>query len=114
MSIDHTWRTRTCSSDENGRITFSDHKVVSAEDWLQACVAILAKKDDERFATRSAGFGANCRGVEVGNAYVFDAPHGEVTLAYLSDGRGQLDIKQFCWARPDWAMRRVFLRGRSR
>jgi predicted dithiol-disulfide oxidoreductase (DUF899 family) len=49
----------------------------------------------KRFATSSAGFGANCRGVEVGNAYFFDAPHGEVTLAYLSDGRGQLDIKQF-------------------
>lgn len=69
---------------------------MSAEDWLQACIALLAKKDDsKRFATRSAGFSANCRGVEVGNAYVFDAPHGEVTLAYLSDGRGQLDIKQF-------------------
>jgi hypothetical protein len=52
------------------------------EDWLQSCIALLAKQDDsKRFATRSAGFGANWSGVEVGKAYVFNAPHSEVTLA---------------------------------
>ncbi len=72
------------------------HRVVSREEWLKARVALLVK---EKELTRRRDALTDERlelpWLKIEKRYVFDAPQGEVTLAYLFDGRSQLFIKHF-------------------
>ena len=71
-------------------------RIVSREKWLEARKALMAK---EKELTRLRdGLAAERRAlpwVHVEKQYVFDAPHGKVTLAELFDGRSQLFVKHF-------------------
>jgi predicted dithiol-disulfide oxidoreductase (DUF899 family) len=72
------------------------HPIVSREEWLAARVELLAR---EKAHTRERDeLGRRRRAlpwVKVDKEYVFDAPHGKVTLAELFDGRDQLFVKHF-------------------
>jgi predicted dithiol-disulfide oxidoreductase (DUF899 family) len=73
-----------------------DPRIVSREEWLEARKALMAK---EKELTRSRDqLAAERRAlpwVKVEKPYVFDAPHGPVTLGDLFDGRSQLFLKHF-------------------
>ena len=77
-------------------------KIVSREDWLQARRALLeqekalTRRHDELSRTRR-----ELPWVKVETDYVFDGPHGAVTLSDLFAGRTQLMIYHFMFG-PDW------------
>jgi len=78
------------------------HKIVSADEWLAARRALLAKekallkeRDELRQQTRELPW------VKVEKAYVFEGPDGKQTLADLFEGRSQLIVKHFMMA-PGW------------
>jgi len=72
------------------------HPVVSREEWLRARVALLAReKAHTRQRDELSQMRRDLPWVRVEKEYVFDAPHGKVTLADLFDGRTQLFIKHF-------------------
>jgi predicted dithiol-disulfide oxidoreductase (DUF899 family) len=77
-------------------------KVVSREEWLAARTALLAK---EKALTRLRDELARERRalpwVRVEKPYVFDGPHGPMTLADLFDGKSQLVVYHFMFS-PDW------------
>lgn len=80
----------------------STHKIVSADEWLAARRALLAKekallkeRDELRQQTRELPW------VKVEKAYVFEGPDGKQTLADLFEGRSQLIVKHFMMA-PGW------------
>ena len=81
----------------------SGQKVVSRDEWLAARVELLKKEKeltrlrDEQSRQRRA---LPC--VRVEKEYVFDGPHGRVTLAGLFGGRTQLVVYHFMFG-PDWA-----------
>jgi predicted dithiol-disulfide oxidoreductase (DUF899 family) len=71
-------------------------KIVSRDEWLQARKALLAKeKELTRLRDRLAAERRALPWVAVEKEYVFDAPHGKMTLADLFDGRSQLFVKHF-------------------
>lgn len=76
--------------------TMNSHRIVTPEEWLEARKALMAK---EKQLTRLRDkLAAECRAlpwVRVEKQYVFDAPHGKVTLGDLFDGRSQLFVKHF-------------------
>lgn len=78
------------------------HQIVSRDEWLVARKQLLARekeltrKRDELNAERRA-----LPWVRIEKPYVFDGPHGKVTLADLFDGRSQLILKHFMLG-PDW------------
>ncbi len=72
------------------------HPVVSREEWLRARVALLAReKAHTRQRDELSQMRRDLPWVRVEKEYVFDAPHGKVTLADLFNGRTQLFIKHF-------------------
>jgi predicted dithiol-disulfide oxidoreductase (DUF899 family) len=82
--------------------TQTDHPVVSYEEWLQARRALL---EQEKALTRQRDELSRKRRelpwVKVEKDYVFDGPHGPVTLSDLFAGRTQLMIYHFMFG-PDW------------
>jgi predicted dithiol-disulfide oxidoreductase (DUF899 family) len=80
----------------------STRKIVSADEWLAARRALLAKekallkeRDELRQQTRELPW------VKVEKAYVFEGPDGKQTLADLFEGRSQLIVNHFMMA-PGW------------
>ena len=78
------------------------HRIVSQADWLDARRALLAK--EKAFTQQREELARERRAlpwVKVEKDYVFDAPEGQVTLADLFDGKGQLIVQHFMFG-PDW------------
>lgn len=77
-------------------------QVVSREEWLAARKELLAR---EKAATRARDeLNAARRSlpmVEIDKEYVFEGPHGKVTLLDLFEGRHQLIVQHFMFG-PDW------------
>lgn len=80
----------------------TEHKIVSADEWLAARRALLAeekallKAHDALAAKRRA-----LPWVKVEKRYEFEGPDGRETLSDLFDGRSQLIVKHFMLG-PDW------------
>lgn len=75
---------------------WSDHEIVSREEWLIARKDLLKReKELTRLRDRLARERQALPWVNIEKQYVFDTPDGEVTLAELFDGRSQLFIKHF-------------------
>jgi predicted dithiol-disulfide oxidoreductase (DUF899 family) len=86
----------------SGKTVSQPPKVVSPAEWLAARKELLKKEKDlmhQKDAITAER--RNLRGVKVEKNYVFDGPHGKVTLAVLFDGKGQLIIYHFMFG-PDW------------
>ena len=76
--------------------TTNRHRTVAPEEWLESRKALMAKeKELTRLRDQLAAERRALPWVRVEKPYVFDAPHGKVTLADLFDGRSQLFIKHF-------------------
>jgi predicted dithiol-disulfide oxidoreductase (DUF899 family) len=76
--------------------------VVSREEWLAACRALLAKeKEAVRLRDRINAERLALPWVRVDKTYAFDTPHGRKTLAELFDGRSQLIVYHFMLG-PGW------------
>ena len=77
-------------------------KVVSQAEWLAARKELL-KKEKELTRQKDAVSAERRKlpWVKVEKNYVFDGPHGKVTLADLFEGRSQLIIYHFMFG-PDW------------
>jgi predicted dithiol-disulfide oxidoreductase (DUF899 family) len=81
----------------------SGQKVVSREEWLAARVELLKKeKELTRLRDEQSRQRRELPCVKVEKEYVFDGPHGRVTLAGLFGGRSQLVVYHFMFG-PDWA-----------
>src|SRR5215510_3269052 len=71
-------------------------KIVSRAEWLEARKALLAReKELTRLRDELAAERRTLPWVRVEKQYVFDGPHGKLTLADLFDGRSQLFVKHF-------------------
>jgi predicted dithiol-disulfide oxidoreductase (DUF899 family) len=71
-------------------------RIVSREEWVESRKALMAKeKELTRLRDRLAAERRALPWVRVEKEYVFDTPHGTVTLADLFDGRSQLFVKHF-------------------
>ncbi len=80
-----------------------NHPVVSREEWLAARKALLVKeKEATRLRDKLNAERMALPWVKIEKEYVFDSPHGKITLADLFDGRSQLVIYHFMFA-PGWA-----------
>jgi predicted dithiol-disulfide oxidoreductase (DUF899 family) len=76
-----------------------DHEIVSRKEWLIARKDLLKReKQLTRLRDQLAAERRALPWVKIDKEYVFDTPEGEVTLAELFDGRGQLFIKHFMMA----------------
>jgi predicted dithiol-disulfide oxidoreductase (DUF899 family) len=78
------------------------HKIVSADEWLAARKALLAK--EKELTRQRDNLSAERRAlpwVKVEKTYVFETPDGQKTLADLFDGRSQLVIYHFMFG-PGW------------
>ncbi|MBN9085525.1 MAG: DUF899 domain-containing protein [Reyranella sp.] len=78
------------------------HRIVSQAEWLEARKALLAK--EKAFTQQREELAQERRAlpwVKVEKDYVFDAPEGQVTLADLFDGKGQLIVQHFMFG-SDW------------
>ena len=78
------------------------HRIVSREHWIEARKALMAR-EKELTQARDAVSEArrNLPWVKVDKNYLFDAPHGKVTLADLFAGRPQLVVQHVMFA-PEW------------
>lgn len=77
-------------------------QVVSREDWLAARLKLLAQeKDAMRAQDAVTARRAELPMVRIDKDYVFEGPAGEVRLADLFEGRGQLLLYHFMF-HPDW------------
>ena len=80
----------------------SEHAVVSREEWLTARRAHLTReKEFTRLRDRLSADRRALPWVKVDKTYVFDGPHGKVTLSELFDGRRQLIVYHFMFG-PGW------------
>jgi len=78
------------------------HAIVSAEEWLAARRALLAKeKELTRLHDRVAAERRGLPWVKVAKDYRFEGPQGQETLADLFAGRSQLIVKHFMFG-PGW------------
>jgi predicted dithiol-disulfide oxidoreductase (DUF899 family) len=74
-------------------------RIVSREEWLEARKVLMTKeKELTKLRDQLAADRRALPWVEVEKPYVFDGPHGKVTLADLFDGRSQLFLKHFMMA----------------
>jgi len=79
-----------------------EHKVVSETAWMAARKALLVKeKKFSRLRDQLNRERRNLPWVKVDKEYVFDGPDGNVTLAELFDGKGQLIVYHFMFG-PGW------------
>jgi predicted dithiol-disulfide oxidoreductase (DUF899 family) len=86
-------------SPNNGRET---HPVVSADAWLAARKALLAKEKELTHLSDSIAQQRRALPwLRVGKDYVFDTPAGPRSLAALFAGRGQLLVQHFMFG-PGW------------
>lgn len=78
------------------------HKIVSRQEWVEARKALMAR---EKELTRARDALSEQRRslpwVKVDKTYVFDGPHGKLTLADLFKGRPQLVVQHVMFA-PEW------------
>jgi predicted dithiol-disulfide oxidoreductase (DUF899 family) len=80
----------------------SEHAIVSREEWLTARKAHLAReKEFTRVRDRLSAERRALPWVKVDKTYVFDGPHGKVTLGELFNGRRQLIVYHFMFG-PGW------------
>lgn len=78
------------------------HAVVSRAEWLAARTAHLAReKEFTRLRDRLSAERRALPWVRIDKTYVFDSPHGKVTLPELFDGRRQLIVYHFMFG-PGW------------
>jgi predicted dithiol-disulfide oxidoreductase (DUF899 family) len=78
------------------------NSTVSAEEWLVARKALLAKeKELLQLQDRVSAERRALPWVKVEKTYVFDTPQGKKTLGELFDGRSQLYLYHFMFA-PEW------------
>jgi predicted dithiol-disulfide oxidoreductase (DUF899 family) len=78
------------------------HKIVSAEEWLDARRALLA--EEKELLRAQDALAAKRRAlpwVKVAKQYVFEGPDGRESLSDLFAGRSQLVVKHFMMA-PGW------------
>jgi len=78
------------------------NRIVTRDQWLVARQALLVK--EKKLTKDRDALSAERRQlpwVKVGKPYVFDGPHGKVTLADLFDGRSQLIVQHFMFG-PGW------------
>ena len=81
----------------------SDHKVVSAEEWVEARRALLAKeKEFTRARDALSEERRNLPWVAVHEEYTFEGAAGRQTLSELFEGRSQLVVYHFMFD-PSWA-----------
>jgi predicted dithiol-disulfide oxidoreductase (DUF899 family) len=80
----------------------AEHAVVSRAEWLAARKAHLAReKEFTRLRDRLSAERRALPWVRIDKTYIFDGPHGKVTLAELFDGRPQLIVYHFMFG-PGW------------
>jgi predicted dithiol-disulfide oxidoreductase (DUF899 family) len=78
------------------------HKVVSANEWLEARKQLLIQeKEFTRLRDQLSRQRRELPWVKVEKNYVFEGPEGKRTLAELFEGRSQLVVYHFMFA-PDW------------
>jgi predicted dithiol-disulfide oxidoreductase (DUF899 family) len=78
------------------------HKIVSREQWIEARKALMAREKELTQAREALSEQRrNLPWVKVDKNYVFDAPHGKVTLTDLFKGRPQLVVQHVMFA-PEW------------
>ncbi len=78
------------------------HTVVSREEWIEARKAHMAREKELTHAREALNEARrNLPWVKVDKDYVFEGPHGRVTLAELFQGRPQLVVQHVMFA-PDW------------
>jgi len=82
------------------------HPIVSAEEWLAARKALLAKEKEWIAAARPAErrTAAPLPWVQIDKEYVFEGPNGNEKLAALFAGAAQLVIKHSCWGRMEGSL----------
>jgi predicted dithiol-disulfide oxidoreductase (DUF899 family) len=84
------------------RDLMTEHAVVSRAEWLATRKAHLAReKEFTRMRDRLSADRRALPWVRIDKTYVFDGPHGKVTLAELFDGRRQLIVYHFMFG-PGW------------
>jgi predicted dithiol-disulfide oxidoreductase (DUF899 family) len=82
--------------------TTIEHNVVSQSEWQRACARFLAKeKEYTRMRDELARERRELPWTRVEKQYVFDGPHGKMSLADLFGGRSQLATYHFMFG-PDW------------
>src|SRR4051794_40618006 len=80
----------------------SQHPIVTREQWLKARLALLQKeKDATRLRDQLAAERRSLPWVKIEKPYVFEGPHGKVTLGELFAGRSQLVVYHFMFG-PEW------------
>jgi predicted dithiol-disulfide oxidoreductase (DUF899 family) len=78
------------------------HEIVSRQEWIEARKALMAReKELTRARDALSEQRRNMPWVKVDKSYVFDGPHGKVTLADLFKARPQLVVQHVMFA-PDW------------
>ena len=78
------------------------HKIVSRQEWIEARKALMAREKELTQAREAVSEQRrNLPWVKVDKDYVFDGPHGKVTLADLFGGRSQLVVQHVMFA-PEW------------
>ena len=79
-----------------------NHKVVSANEWLEARKQFLIQeKEFTRLRDQLSRQRRELPWVKLEKNYVFEGPDGKTTLAELFEGRSQLVVYHFMFA-PDW------------
>jgi len=78
------------------------HKIVSRQEWIEARKALMAREKELTHARDALSADRrNMPWVKVDKDYVFDGPHGKLTLADLFKGRPQLVVQHVMFA-PEW------------
>jgi predicted dithiol-disulfide oxidoreductase (DUF899 family) len=78
------------------------HKVVSQQEWVEARKELLAaEKELTHLRDAIAAKRRELPWVKVEKNYIFDGPHGKLSLADLFQNRSQLIIYHFMFG-PDW------------
>jgi len=78
------------------------HKIVSREEWIEARKALMAREKELTQARDALSEERrNLPWVKVDKNYVFDGPHGKVTLGDLFKDKPQLVVQHVMFA-PDW------------
>jgi len=71
--------------------SITDHRIVSHEEWIAECKALLTKeKEFNRLRDELSAQRRDLPWERVTKNYVFDGPRGAETLEQLFDGRSQL------------------------
>ncbi len=78
------------------------HQIVSWQEWIEARKALMAReKELTRARDALSEQRRNMPWVKVDKPYMFDAPHGKVSLGDLFKGRPQLVVQHVMFA-PEW------------